>query len=83
MKFTTWPGNRPCRFLFQQPVETQENIHLATLNLLEAIRFTGKSIKLYNASSRECFGDLANQVANEETPFQPRSPYATAKAAAF
>src|SRR5262249_53010123 len=68
---------------FQQPVETQESIHLATLNLLEAIRFTGKPIKLYNASSSECFGDLGNQAADETTPFRPRSPYATAKAAAF
>jgi GDPmannose 4,6-dehydratase len=56
---------------------------LATLNLLEAIRFTGKPIKLYNASSSECFGDLGNQAADETTPFRPRSPYATAKAAAF
>src|SRR6202007_3410585 len=32
---------------FEQPVETQDSIYLGTLNLLEAIRFTGKQIRLY------------------------------------
>jgi GDPmannose 4,6-dehydratase len=68
---------------FDQPVETQDSIYLGTLNLLEAIRFTGKKIKLYNACSSECFGDLKNEAATEESPFRPRSPYAVAKAAAF
>jgi len=67
---------------FQQPVETLESISVGTLNLLEAIRFTGKPIKLYNACSSECFGDIAD-AADENTPFRPRSPYAVAKAAAF
>src|SRR6202007_169228 len=68
---------------FEQPVETQDSIYLGTLNLLEAIRFTGKQIRLYNASSSECFGDLRDEAATEESPFRPRSPYAVAKAAAF
>lgn len=76
-------GQSSVSLSFQQPVETQESIHLATLNLLEAIRFIGKPIRLYNASSSECFGDLGDQAADEKTPFRPRSPYATAKAAAF
>jgi GDPmannose 4,6-dehydratase len=67
---------------FQQPVETLESISVGTLNLLEAIRFTGKPIKLYNACSGECFGDIAD-AADEHTPFRPRSPYAVAKSAAF
>ena len=68
---------------FQQPVETLESIAQATLNLLEAIRFTGRSIKLYNAGSSECFGDTRAAPADEATQFRPRSPYAVAKAAAF
>ena len=60
-----------------------ESISVGTLNLLEAIRFTGRSIKLYNACSSECFGDTNNVPADEKTPFRPRSPYAVAKAAAF
>ena len=76
-------GQSSVSLSFEQPVETQESIHLATLNLLEAIRFTGKNIKLYSAGSSECFGDLRDEAATEETPFRPRSPYAVAKAAAF
>ncbi len=67
---------------FEQPVETMESISLATLNLLEAIRFTKRSIRYYNAGSGECFGDTHGQPANEETSFRPRSPYAVAKATA-
>jgi GDPmannose 4,6-dehydratase len=61
----------------------QESIHVATLNLFEAIRFTRQEIRFYNASSSECFGDLSGEIADEETPFRPRSPYAVAKSAAF
>jgi len=68
---------------FEQPVETLESITTGTLNLLEAIRFLGVPIKLYNAGSSECFGDTGETAADETTPFRPRSPYAVAKAAAF
>lgn len=68
---------------FELPVETMESITLGTLNLLEAIRFIGAPIKLYNAGSSECFGDTGSTTASETTPFRPRSPYAVAKAAAF
>jgi GDPmannose 4,6-dehydratase len=76
-------GQSSVSLSFEQPVETQESIYAGTLNLLEAIRFTGKGIKLYNASSSECFGDLGGKAATEETAFRPRSPYAVAKSAAF
>lgn len=67
---------------FEQPAETLESISSGTLNVLEALRFVGKSIKFYHASSSECFGDLGQQAATEDTPFRPRSPYAVAKASA-
>ncbi len=67
---------------FDQPVETMESISLATLNLLEAIRFLGKEIRFYNSGSSECFGDTGDNPASETTPFRPRSPYAVAKCAA-
>jgi GDPmannose 4,6-dehydratase len=76
-------GQSSVALSFEQPVETQDSIYLGTLNLLEAIRFMGKGIRLYNACSSECFGDLKDQIAVEDTPFRPRSPYAVAKAAAF
>ncbi|MEA5511206.1 GDP-mannose 4,6-dehydratase [Crocosphaera sp. UHCC 0190] len=68
---------------FELPVETLESIATGTLNLLEAIRFTGAPIKFYNAGSSECFGDIGVFPADELTPFRPRSPYAVAKSAAF
>ncbi len=67
---------------FEQPVETLESISIGTLNLLEAVRFTGRKIKFYNAGSSECFGDTGENPANEQTPFRPRSPYAVGKASA-
>jgi GDPmannose 4,6-dehydratase len=68
---------------FEQPMETLESIATGTLNLLEVIRFIGRPIRLYNASSSECFGATGERAADEATPFHPRSPYAVAKAAGF
>lgn len=68
---------------FSQPVETMESISAGVLNLLEAVRFTNKKIRIYNAGSGEAFGDTGDDPANEETAFRPRSPYAVAKAAGF
>ncbi len=36
---------------FEQPVETLESIATGTINLLEAMRFLDRNIKLYNAGS--------------------------------
>lgn len=68
---------------FEQPVETIQSIALATLNLLEGIRLSDSNIRFYNAGSTECFGDTGDAVANEHTQFNPRSPYAVAKASAY
>ncbi|NOY69445.1 MAG: GDP-mannose 4,6-dehydratase [Deltaproteobacteria bacterium] len=68
---------------FAQPVDTTESISTGTLNILEVIRFHKLPARYYNASSSECFGDTAYTAADELTPFQPRSPYAVAKASAF
>lgn len=76
-------GQSSVALSFEQPVETQESIAGATLNLLEAVRFVKRPIRIYNASSSECFGNLAGVAATETTPFRPRSPYGVAKAAAF
>lgn len=67
---------------FSQPMETMESVVNATFNILEAIRFLNPGIRFYNAGSSECYGHTGVLAATEETPFQPRSPYATAKAAA-
>ena len=76
-------GQSSVAFSFLQPVETMESITVGLLNLMEAIRFVDRPIKLYNAGSGECFGEAGELPANESTPFHPLSPYAVAKAAAF
>lgn len=76
-------GQTSVSLSFSQPVETMESISAGVLNLLEAVRFTNKKIRVYNAGSGEAFGDTGEEPANEETAFRPRSPYAVAKAAGF
>jgi len=66
---------------FSYPVETFESISVGTLNILECLRMLDLDVRLYNAGSSEVFGNTPHG-ADESTPFQPRSPYATAKAAA-
>ena len=68
---------------FEQPVETLESHAVATLNLLESMRFMKLPARFYSAGSSECFGDTGMHAADENTPFRPRSPYAVAKATAF
>ncbi len=67
---------------FKDPISTFESISISTLNILEVIRIYNKNIKYYNASSGEMFGDLQKGSANENTNFNPKSPYAVAKVAA-
>jgi GDPmannose 4,6-dehydratase len=74
-------GQSSVALSFQQPVEAMDSISVGTLDLLEAVRFLGSGIRVYNASSSECFGDTEGGAAFEQTPFRPRSPYAVAKAA--
>ena len=68
---------------FEQPAETMQSVVIGTLNILETCRMFDKEIRLYHAGSGECFGDTQGQPANEQTPFNPRSPYAVAKASAY
>jgi len=67
---------------FEQPFETYESIAIATINILECLRVMDRVVSFYNAASCESFGNIEG-AATEATPFHPRSPYATAKAAAF
>jgi GDPmannose 4,6-dehydratase len=68
---------------FSQPMEAIESIAQATLILLEVVRYLKLPVRVYNASSSESFGETKRgEASDEETPFRPRSPYATAKATA-
>ena len=75
-------GQSSVALSFKQPVDALASIVNATVTLLEVIRFLGAKVRFYNAGSSECFGEVEGGVADESAPFRPRSPYATAKAAA-
>ena len=67
------------RVSFDQPVYTVQADALGTMNLLEAIRDTGRPVRFYQASSSEMYGKVVETPQRESTPFYPRSPYACAK----
>ena len=76
-------GQTSVSLSFSQPIEAIESIAQAVLILLEVVRYLKMPVRIYNASSSEAFGETPPGAAcNEETPFMPRSPYATAKATA-
>jgi len=66
---------------FSYPVETFESISVGTIHLLECLRILKRKVRFYNAGSSEVFANTITPAC-EQTSFQPRSPYATAKAAA-
>jgi len=69
---------------FKQPELTANVTGLGVLRMLHAIRVVGgsgpqNSIKFYQASSSEMFGQVRSSPQNEDTPFHPRSPYGVSK----
>ncbi|HET9215527.1 MAG TPA: GDP-mannose 4,6-dehydratase, partial [Terriglobia bacterium] len=70
------------RVSFEVPEYTGEITGLGTVRLLDAIREAGVKTRFYQASSSEMFGNMPGPL-NEQTPFQPRSPYAAAKVYAY
>ncbi len=70
------------RVSFDMPEYTGDVTGIGSVRLLEAIRKTGVKTKFYQASSSEMYGS-APAPQNEQTPFEPRSPYAAAKLYAY
>ena len=64
---------------FQQPLLTGEFTALGVTRMLEATRLVDPTIRFYQASSSEMFGNVRCEPQTEETPFWPRSPYGVAK----
>jgi GDPmannose 4,6-dehydratase len=71
------------RVSFDQPIYTADATGVGALKLLEAVRdyqeMSGRTVRYYQASSSEMFGQVAEIPQNEMTPFHPRSPYGAAK----
>ncbi len=70
------------RVSFDLPEYTGDITGLGTIRILEAIRKSGIKTRFYQASSSEMFGS-APPPQNENTPFEPQSPYAAAKVYAY
>ena len=70
---------------FEEPEYTANNDGIGTLRILEAVRILGleKKTKIYQASTSELFGKVAEIPQKETTPFHPRSPYGVAKMYGF
>lgn len=72
-------------YSFKNPTLTADVTAKGVLNVLEAVRLTGRaqSTRIYQASTSEMFGGLdynrPGSGYNEESLFHPRSPYGVAK----
>jgi GDPmannose 4,6-dehydratase len=69
------------RISFDQPIYTANVTGLGTLNILEAVKLVDPTIKIYQASSSEMFGNTIDDdgFQRETTPMNPVSPYGCAK----
>ena len=64
---------------FDQPLYTINTNFLALVNMLEVIKNSKKKISLYQASTSEMFGNTTNSYIDENTNFDPASPYGISK----
>ncbi|MGY2876270.1 GDPmannose 4,6-dehydratase [Marmoricola sp. URHA0025 HA25] len=66
---------------WSDPDRTDEVNHRSVVRMLEVVA-GAPGLRFVQASSAEIFGPVATGVADEDTPLDPRSPYAESKAAA-
>jgi GDPmannose 4,6-dehydratase len=64
---------------WRQPVVTAEITAVAPLRILEALRNLGLDTRFYQATSREIYGGVQQEVVDETTPFLANNPYGAAK----
>lgn len=66
---------------FEEPEYTANADGVGVLRILEAVRIAGleKTTRIYQASTSELYGKVAEIPQKETTPFHPRSPYGVAK----
>ena len=64
---------------FKNPMYSTFTSTVGPITILESIRNIEKDIKFYQASSSEMFGGAEKVVLNEESLFEPKSPYAAGK----
>jgi GDPmannose 4,6-dehydratase len=64
---------------FEQPVSNAEITGIGVTKILESVLAVDPTIRFYQASSSEMYGNSNTKFQNENTPFSPASPYAAAK----
>lgn len=65
---------------WSHPIYTAEVTGLGVVRLLEAARHHAPHARIYQATSREIFGSIEGDAANESTPVDANNPYGIAKA---
>jgi GDPmannose 4,6-dehydratase len=65
---------------WDHPIETAEFAAVGVTALLEAVREVDDTIRVYQASSSEIFGEPVETPQRESTPLAPVTPYGVAKA---
>lgn len=68
---------------FAMPETTMDVNGMGTLRLLEGMKNICPDARFYQASTSELYGKVKESPQSEETPFHPRSPYATSKLFAY
>jgi len=66
----------------ENPINFLNSNVLGTYNLLEAILTYKRKIKLVHVSTDEVYGDVIKGRSNEQSSYNPSSPYSSTKAAA-
>ena len=64
---------------FKNPMYSANTSVMGTVTLLESIRNLDKEVKFYQASSSEMFGGAKEEMLDENSLFEPKSPYAAGK----
>lgn len=64
---------------FSNPILTTQIGTIGSIALLEAVKNADKKIKFYQASSSEMFGGGSREILNENSHFDPKSPYGASK----
>ena len=67
---------------FNQPLYTVNTNFISLINILEVLKKSKKKISLYQASTSEMFGNSKIRSIDENTLFEPASPYGISKVAA-
>ena len=64
---------------FKNPILTTQVGTLGSITILEVIRHLDKELNFYQASSSEMFGGKSVDLLNENSVFDPKSPYGASK----